>query len=97
VELLINVLREERNGMHNSILGDHAPVMDLINPFSDHGGAHRMGVYLKSYIEAFSRGFSLDESLLIATCNYQSVFGKWSATTILADKNESFYDAELLA
>jgi hypothetical protein len=56
-------------------LGDHSPVLDMIDPFRDGRAAHRVGDYMTWLIEGFDSGLSRDEVVRRATRRYADVYG----------------------
>ncbi|MBM3949731.1 MAG: hypothetical protein FJ312_10955 [SAR202 cluster bacterium] len=56
-------------------LGDHSPVLDLIDPFRDGRAAHRVGDYMTWLMEGFDSGLSRDEVVRSATRRYADVYG----------------------
>ena len=65
-----------------SVIGDHSPVLQQIDPFCDGAGARRMGRYLHNYITSINAGIGRDEALSRAKRDYQEQFGEDKVATL---------------
>ena len=65
-----------------SVIGDHSPVLQQIDPFCDGAGARRMGWYLHNYITSINAGIGRDEALSRAKRDYQEQFGEDKVATL---------------
>jgi hypothetical protein len=75
LEPLLEELDRFADGTRDSSTGNHAGVIEEIDPFRDGNAAGRIGVYLTNYVVSLEGGFDRDQALDAANQVYMARWG----------------------